>query len=339
MNSNPKYLYKDMIFTDIERIVWIELAKRNLKSKNLSVYNEIINLRREIDESYSFALSKHWPDGESQEREFFIYDCSANAVDAIFDKIQGVNFAFERDWNKYEKMVLNSLLHEHKDRIRKILREVNQLEGFRLADFSAGNDILELYRWWSWLRSSPEFKNKSGKLNQFRFAGVDELEGALIIKTLIMPNRVPLTVHTNLISNDKGVIGIFNECDGKSLIYHERDEYGSLKKASLIGEGEQIETDQQEIYDRLTYRARRGLIFRGSDVENILRGLICWDIKFEGGKNLCVADALDKGLSLIKELQNFEPVSIGALTKNYHKVTYCVNSFGSSNLPWLNNTL
>ena len=328
------------ILIDLDRIFAISIARRNLILNKPDVYSDLIKLRERIHEACKKLLySQASKEVEAQE-QYEIEKFSESAPDIIFDQLQQISVPALIDLAYFETDVLDVIVLEFKDEVVGLLNEIEQLRGFRLADFSVEVDLDSLFVWYSTLCSLPQ-NTKKGNLNSFQIEGVDQNDGGTIISNLIFDERVPIVVYSKLIDSASLKVYLINEKDGVGLIHQELDQNGEVKNSVVSGSGEVLidSIDSMDINWYLLTVGQRKYVSKISDIQRILRGLICWDIRFkhqiDGNKDnkTSVDDCISKALKKLQGLNS--SVSFERLMKDYHAVTSLVNTYSSDELPWV----
>ena len=197
----------------LERLIWIELAKRKEYKENPDVYAGLRNLHGKLKRFFS--------DNWLVPNEPF-----ENAADLFFDEIQfgggveppaqmEIDFGLDtRDENgpltnesyaaSEQVRLLCDALDRFGDETRRILCGLSYCEGFRLADFSACTNLVDLYRWWSYITSGvgqKEMNSNGGFSNIGKKSPSCESGGTRV--GCAIPIRVPEIVANSQYNGSK----------------------------------------------------------------------------------------------------------------------------------------
>lgn len=179
---DPESLVKD----NLERLFWIEIAKRKATIEQPELFSRLLTLRREIEEYFD----THQP--ASTER-------LQGGADMAFNNIQGLGRHLEACIElEAHKELLAAVVDRFGDHVRTIEHDLIYCQGFRLADFSVTTDLLELNGWWRYI-NSIEGRNELGAKGNYSPIGErssnEEGVESTTFTVASCPVRIPLRVH------------------------------------------------------------------------------------------------------------------------------------------------
>lgn len=188
------------VMDDLDRLFWIELAKRKAFLIEGDELAALQNLRLEL-EAYFEALEP--------ELEWSL----DYGTDALFDSIQ-----FNKDLSAFASSpehleILKRAGTRFTSHMVHLLKSLTYLVGFRLADFSAKTDLPHLHSWWTYINSTQGRKElgTKGKFStlgeprlvpaeeDLQFDGSDtaDIKAGELIQTMssyCIPVRIPVRV-------------------------------------------------------------------------------------------------------------------------------------------------
>jgi hypothetical protein len=192
-----KYTDSELWVKDgLERLFWIEIAKRKARLMDSRVFDAMLALSGDVAawfEDHGPTLSEPLDDG----------------ADAFWNTVQyGYDGPFARHWE--QRAVLDQAMALFGDRGRHVMRRLPCRQGFLLADFTVVTNFVSLHDWWQFISTSDgrKFLKSEGLFSsigephpvvateELRFAGhaqptVSIGEKIITVKTLPNPVRIP----------------------------------------------------------------------------------------------------------------------------------------------------
>ncbi|MBB2929015.1 hypothetical protein [Paraburkholderia silvatlantica] len=147
----------------LERIFWIEIAKRKARVRQPACWARLVDLRR--------ALQQLWREKEAQLQDVTAED----GVDLVFDLVQFDWRIDELGCAPCDEDFVRRAAEQFGGDVQRLLDEMVDYRGFRLADFSIENPLDALYAWWTYIRSDDGRKALGA---QGRFSSMGEREAA-----------------------------------------------------------------------------------------------------------------------------------------------------------------
>lgn len=353
----------------LERLFWIEIAKRKSRLWQAGTFSKLVALRGKLElffKSYEAELEESFEDG----------------ADAFFDTIQFRKKIEESVFDHGQVNLLRVALDLYEEEAQKIVDNLSYYEGFRLADFSVVTDLEALHDWWVWI-NSWEGQHELGTTGKFSSVGdvrslpaTEEIwfdgddsqtinVGDLIdtVSTFMNPVRIPLKVHVervNVFSTDDHKVII----DGLILKDHlvlkvdlnkplpsmrqielkfrlaqiktlaERN-FANLQ-AGIISEDILSENARSEVSDIqkliLTLPEEHELMVQQTSAAPLIYGLYCWDFVIQGKTDAQACKlAVEKLLSISGEPLDIERRVLYGLQK---VVRPKIEAYEPCQLPW-----
>jgi hypothetical protein len=156
----PKVEYTDSdlwVKDELERLFWIELAKRKAHQQQADSFSMLLTLRCELEtffESHVAELEEPFDGG----------------TDAFFDAIQFDRCIESTVADQQHVDLLRTAFDRYEGRARSVIDNLSYYQGFRLADFSVVTDLEALHDWWTWIISG-EGRNKLAATGKFSSMG------------------------------------------------------------------------------------------------------------------------------------------------------------------------
>lgn len=138
----------------LERLFWIEIAKRKARLCQGDAFSQLLGLRKELEaffESFSSELDEPCEGGE----------------EVVFNIVQFGKHMLDRVSDPQHAELIKKATREFGRRTSIIKNNIDFYRGFRLADFSIEIDLALLHDWWSYIISTKgrQKLNATGKFS------------------------------------------------------------------------------------------------------------------------------------------------------------------------------
>lgn len=157
----PKLPYTDSdlhVKDGLERLFWIEIAKRKAFVKEAELFNALVEIRANIN---TFALN---------ETESLRVEPFEAIAPLVFDWVQFGRDARDSISCDAHVGLLEQAMDIYGNRVDEIADQLSYAKGFRLADFSVKVDLEAIYHWWNFIVSAKG-RRSLGANGQFSTMG------------------------------------------------------------------------------------------------------------------------------------------------------------------------
>jgi len=192
---------------ELERLFWIEIAKRKACMVQRKLFSMLLELRSELDAFFK---------GQDADLESQL----ENGVDIFWDVIQFHRTIAEVTATSEHAVLMHKALENFADKANYVLNNLPYYKGFCLSDFSTLTDLEMLHDWWMYINSGDGRRalNAEGKFSssgkqrllpatsEIWFAGEDSPmtrvgEMVMTISSISNPVRMPRRVTERRIWN------------------------------------------------------------------------------------------------------------------------------------------
>ncbi|NMG31837.1 hypothetical protein [Aromatoleum evansii] len=153
-----EYTPSDLWVKDcLERLFWIEIAKRKARLVQRDTFSGLLELRQALDaffERFQTELDEPFDEGADVFFDLVQFDCRVTDAVSEPEHVDLLDKAVKR-FGRRAQWVNDDLVY---------------LKGFRLADFSVVTDLEALHGWWSYIISS-QGRNELGAKGKFSSIG------------------------------------------------------------------------------------------------------------------------------------------------------------------------
>lgn len=153
-----KYTKSDLWVKDcLERLFWIEIAKRKTRLQQGEAFSQLLSLRKDLQvyfDSFSSELDDPCEGGE----------------DVVFHIVQFGWEMLDRVNNPKHAHLIKQAAKLFGKRIAAISSNIDYLQGFWLADFLVETDLAHLHGWWSYVISN-QGRRELGASGQYSTRG------------------------------------------------------------------------------------------------------------------------------------------------------------------------
>lgn len=338
---------------DLDRLFWIEIAKRKAMQMEGQAFHELIALCLEMGDFFKKKLS------EDEWMEF--NELNGDVADIVLDIFQ-FRRCFVSD-SAYSE-VIQQVSDRFEEKISGIAQRLTYAHGFSLADFSATTDLELLHHWWTTLgslkfreelgiskgkfsyisdiREPPDFK----ETEKLKF-GFSSFSCLVRIPRAVLCNSEPVVMHTTdeveiKIGGEKLKDRLIIEIDLTKPLPSMRDieaniflEHGLARDRRLweiIESGGGIIPEDYFASSSILARLppppppwQQQLFQKQSNVTPLIKGLFSWDLVFNGmSKAGAYNEVADKFGGSVK--------SVETALKN---INFKIAEYQSSMLPWV----
>ncbi|RMN25516.1 hypothetical protein ALQ62_00793 [Pseudomonas coronafaciens pv. zizaniae] len=176
------------VMDELERVFLLEIAQQNARQKDSKAFAELCSLREELQRFF-----EERPDSDREVLE--------NGPDIVFDVVErGVDIESQVklscvDHIGFHCESVKCALANYSNRIFDTSKALTLSLGFRLADFSHVNSMVELAAWWYWItdsgvRNELKLEGSIGTISE-PFRDVDRPNTEVINTLSPCPARVP----------------------------------------------------------------------------------------------------------------------------------------------------
>lgn len=177
------------VMDELERVFFLEIAQQKARQEDSKAFAELCSLREELQRFF-----EEKPDSDMEVLE--------NGPDIVFDVVErDVDIQYHVNLSGVDHIgfhceSVNCALEIFGNRIFNIGQALGLSRGFRLADFSHVNSMIELADWWYWItdirvRKELKLEGSIGTISE-PFRDIDRPNTKVINTVSPCPARVPI---------------------------------------------------------------------------------------------------------------------------------------------------